>query len=256
MATFGFIITRHVNSEKTNKYWNRCISRIKFYYPNNKIIIIDDNSNYSFVNKTCNDDNVEYIQSEFKGRGELLPFYYYHNNKWFDKAVIIHDSIFFHSRIPFGKINIPVVPLWHFISDTENLDNSMRIINGLNNNSTIKKMLNKNHRNELKVLGRNNDWNGCFGIQCMITHDCLKQLQSKFNLLNLVHYIHNRPDRCCFERIFACMIYSQYSQLKKCPSLFGNILTYLRFGYSYEQYINDVNNKHIHRPIIKVWTGR
>ena len=25
--SYGFIITRHVNSEKTNNYWNRCIKK-------------------------------------------------------------------------------------------------------------------------------------------------------------------------------------------------------------------------------------
>ena len=252
--SFVFIITRHVNSEKTNRYWNRCISTIRKYYPKNKIVVIDDNSNYEFVVKLCEDENVQYVQSDFPGRGELLPYYYYYHNPWHSKAVIIHDSIFFHSCIPFGKINLPVCPLWHFTADTENVDNSMRIIHGLKNSGIIRKML-KNDVS-VKILGKSTEWHGCFGIQTMITHECVKNLQDKFNFLNLIHYIHNRPDRCCFERIFACMIYSQYPSLKTCPSLFGSIFNYLHFGYSYEQYINDVNNRTINKPVIKVWTGR
>jgi len=252
--SFVFIITRHVNSEKTNRYWNRCISTIRIYYPKNKIVVIDDNSNYEFVVKMCEDDNVQYVQSEFPGRGELLPYIYYCNNPWHSKAVIIHDSIFFHSCIPFGKINLPVCPLWHFTPDTENVDNSMRIIHGLKNGGILRKML-KNDPS-VKILGKTHEWNGCFGIQSMITHECVQHLQNKFNFLNLVNYIHNRPDRCCFERIFACMIYSEYPALKKCPSIFGSIFNYLHFGYSYEEYINDVNNRKINKPLIKVWTGR
>ena len=42
---YGFIITRHVNSEKTNKYWNNAIICIRTFYPQKKIVIIDDNSN-------------------------------------------------------------------------------------------------------------------------------------------------------------------------------------------------------------------
>jgi hypothetical protein len=259
MSSFGFIITRHVNSERSNKYWNRCISTIRLYYPKHKIILIDDNSNYDFVVKNCDDTNVEYIQSEFPGRGELLPFYYYFHNKWFDKAVIIHDSMFFHTRVPFGAINLPVIPLWNFISDDENINNSIRITNGLNNKSIVQQLLNNsknNNNNQVKLLTRKVNWNGCFGIMCVITHDCLNHLQSTFNYLNLVHYIKTKQDRCCLERIFACMIHSQYSHLKAFPSLFGNIFNYLRFGYSYEEYINDVKNRNIHRPIIKVWSGR
>ena len=40
---FGFIITRHVNSVKTNNYWNHCVKLIRTFYPLRKIIIIDDN---------------------------------------------------------------------------------------------------------------------------------------------------------------------------------------------------------------------
>ena len=38
--TYGFIITRHVNSEQTNKYWNHNIKLIRTHYPFKKIIII------------------------------------------------------------------------------------------------------------------------------------------------------------------------------------------------------------------------
>ena len=41
--TLGFIILRNVNSELTNKYWIHCYNCIRKYYPENKIIIIDDN---------------------------------------------------------------------------------------------------------------------------------------------------------------------------------------------------------------------
>ena len=95
---YGFIITRHVNSEKTNMYWNRCVRCIRTFYPLKKIVIIDDNSDQSFVKDEFNYRNVIHIQSEFPGRGELLPYYYFHKNKFFENAVIIHDSVFFHER--------------------------------------------------------------------------------------------------------------------------------------------------------------
>ena len=49
VSKYGFIITRHVNSEITNKYWNHAIRCIRRFYPYRKIIIIDDNSNQLFV---------------------------------------------------------------------------------------------------------------------------------------------------------------------------------------------------------------
>ena len=46
---YGFIISRHVNSEKTNKYWNNCVKCLRHLYPFKKIVIIDDNSNYNML---------------------------------------------------------------------------------------------------------------------------------------------------------------------------------------------------------------
>ena len=104
MDLFGFIITRHVNSEKTNMYWNRCVKCIKTFYPYKKIIIIDDNSNEQFLKADVDYINVTTIQSEFKGRGELLAYYYYIKNKFFENAVIVHDSVFFHKRVNFERL--------------------------------------------------------------------------------------------------------------------------------------------------------
>ena len=47
----GFIILRHVNSEDTNKYWITCYDKIREFYPENKIMLIDDNSNYTYISK-------------------------------------------------------------------------------------------------------------------------------------------------------------------------------------------------------------
>ena len=99
--SYGFIITRHVNSQQTNEYWNHCVKLIRTYYPLRKIIIIDDNSNYNFVKSYHEYKNVKIIQSEYPGRGELLPYVYFLKNKWFENAVIIHDSLFFHKHIHF-----------------------------------------------------------------------------------------------------------------------------------------------------------
>ena len=79
---FGFIMTRHVNSEKTNNYWNNSIRCIRRFYPDTKIIIIDDNSNYEFVKADYEYKNIEIIQSEYKGRGELLPYFYFYKNRY------------------------------------------------------------------------------------------------------------------------------------------------------------------------------
>ena len=66
MNSFGFIITRHVNSELTNQYWNHSVKLINTFYPETKIVIIDDNSNIDFVKAEFEYKNLEIIKSEFK----------------------------------------------------------------------------------------------------------------------------------------------------------------------------------------------
>lgn len=252
---YGFIITRHVNSEITNNYWNQCVRCIRKFYPLRKIVIIDDNSNYNFVKADYEYKNVEIVQSEFHKRGEFLPYYYYYHRKWFNNAVIIHDSIFIHKRIPFEKFDkIKVLPLWHFEADTENVGNSLRIISELKNYHFLRKKLLLND-----VFIRNSDkWYGCFGVQSYINHDFLHYIFNKYNMSSLINKVHCRPDRCCLERIFGLIFSSESPFTRKMKSMFGSIQVYVNnFSYTFDNYKHDLLvKKKLPHYIIKVWSGR
>lgn len=254
MDNYGFILTRHVNSEKTNKYWNNCVQCIRRFYPFKKIIIIDDNSNYSFVKSDFDYKNIEIIQSEFPGRGELLPYYYFFKKHFFQNAIILHDSVFFHKKILFEKLgNIKVLPLWHFNNDTENINQILNITEILNNKFLIQKKLSITN----KILGFNQDkWYGCFGVQSYINHGFLSNIMNKYNLCNLLKIIRNRSDRCCLERIFGIIFALENPIILKQKSLLGDIFGFQKWGYSYEAYEKDKKEKKIPNYIVKVWTGR
>ena len=246
MESYGFIITRHVNSEKTNKYWNKCVRCIRAFY---------DNSNQSFIKADFQYSNIEIIQSEFHGRGELLPYYYFYKNQFFDNAVIIHDSIFFHKRINFEKlVGVKVLPLWHFEADKENINKTIIISNKLKNQIEIQKKLSLNDN----VLGLNHPkWYGCFGVQSFINYNFLKYIEKKYNIFNLLSIVKNRQDRCCLERIFGAIFYTEENHnLTKMKSLFGNIFNNQKWTYTFDEYENDVNQKKISKVVIKVFTGR
>lgn len=254
--TYGFIITRHVNSEQTNKYWNQCIKLIRTHYPLKKIIVIDDNSDYNFVKADHDYKNTEFIQSEYPKRGELLPYIYYLRHQWFDNAIILHDSVFIHKRIPFEKIKIPVLPLWHHTYDKEYLDNLLRISNYLKNNFYLKQKL---QGSEVNILGMNTDdkFNLCFGAQSYINLNFLKKIETKYQLSNLVNCIKCRKDRCGLERIIGLLFFMEYPGIRYIGSLFGNIMNHHRsFHYDYNQYLHDFQNKIAREKFVKVWTGR
>ena len=252
--SFGFIITRHVNSVKTNKYWNHCVKLIRTFYPLTKIIIIDDNSNYEYVIPEFNYINLDIIQSEFTGRGELLPYYYYLKHKFFDNAIIIHDSVFIHKRIPFEKFNgINVLPLWFFHSDKENMENTKRIAKNLKNNTSILNKISK----EMYLLGINSDkWYGCFGVQSYINLGFLEQIENKYGITKLLLHVTCRADRCSLERIFGIIFFTESPNLFHNKSLFGDIMKYQKWGYSYDDYIINLKKGNIPRNVVKIRTGR
>jgi hypothetical protein len=252
---YGFIITRHVNSEKTNKYWNRCIRCIRKFYPLKKIVVIDDNSNQDFVKAEFEYKNVEFIQSEYPGRGELLPYYYFYKRRFFNNAVIIHDSVFFHQRIDFDRIRTKAIPLWHFNSDKENVDNTIRLASVLQNSNDLIKQLNNT---DIQVLGfKKDNWYGCFGGQSYISYGFLSRMQSKYSLFNLLDVVKNRSDRCCLERILGVIFFNNQKNLYLIQSLLGNIMTYSVWGTTFDQYCKILEEKKASPlPLVKVWSGR
>ena len=253
MNSFGFIITRHVNSETTNKYWNHAVKLLRTYYPYRKIVIIDDNSNQELVKSEHEYKNIEIIQSAFPGRGELLPYYYFIKNKFFDNAVIIHDSVFFHTRFNFDLLkNIDVIPLWFFYSDKENISNTIKISNSLKNRREIQEKL-SNNGIEMMVKSK---WYGCFGVQSYINHDFLLRIEAKYGITNMIGRVECRADRCCLERIMGCIFFTENTKILKKKSLFGNIIQYQKWGYNYDQYEANLKKGTIPRRVVKVWTGR
>jgi len=231
----GFIILRHVNNTFTDKYWKVSYKAIRKNYPENNIMIIDDNSNYNFVDthyeKTLYKTQI--INSEYHKRGELLPYYYYLHNKFADIAVIIHDSVFINKHIDFNVNKYKL--LWEFEHNTwDNTNDEIKLLQYLNNSNEL-----------LDFYNKKNLWKGCFGAMSIITHDFLHEINNKYDLSKLLPHITNRSDRMCFERIIACIL--QKNSKKEC--LLGNIHKYCKWG------VNPYNmDKKL--PVIKVWTGR
>ena len=253
VSDYGFIISRHVTCSKTNKYWNNAVISIRTLYPLRKIVIIDDNSNQSFVKAFFNYKNVTIINSEYEKRGELLPYYYFYKYKFFKNAVIIHDSVFIRRRIAFEKIiGKSVIPLWHFDADRENLNESRVLIQRLKNNTEIAEMLLLNN----SFLSYNKKWVGCFGVQSFINLGFLEHIENKYNLSNLLYSVKCRADRCALERIFGIIFCIESKDLYRNKSILGHIHKYSKWGYTFEEFVRDRSKKRIFHPVVKVWTGQ
>ena len=231
-STIGFIILRHVNSEKTNLYWQLCYDSIRKFYPENDIIMIDDNSNYAYItNKELY--KVKIIQSEYPGRGELLPYYYYLSNKLFDIAFIIHDSVFIQKHLDLHVDKYKIT--WDFEHKWDIIPYETMMINLFKDENLLNFYQNKSL------------WVGCFGGMTTITYDFLMQVNNKYNLRLLLDVILTRTKRKCFERVFACLLQIEAPQ----TTMLGNIHKYIRWGTTYHD-----RHKYPDHPLLKVWTGR
>ena len=232
MNEIGFIILRHVNNKLTNNFWNLSYDCIRKHYPENLILIIDDNSNYKYVTKRIL-YKTTIIKSDYHGRGELLPYYYYLHNKLFDTAVIIHDSVFINKHL---NLNVNKYKfIWEFEHHWDQIEDETKMIKLFNDTELLNFYKNKNL------------WKVCFGGMSIITHDYLKYVNNKYDISKLLDHVLTRYNRCSFERVIACLL--QCNEPKE--TLLGNIHKYCKWGISFNE---KYNYKHL--PITKVWTGR
>lgn len=213
---FGFIIIRYVVDEKTNNFWIECYKSIRKFY-NNKIVIIDDNSNKNFLTD-IKLENTIIVNSEFPKRGEYLPYYYYYHNKYFDRAVVFHDGIIVKNYFNYGNIKgyNSYTKLFHFNNHCYKLDLNYfkSYCENIKEGNDILKYHNTNIHNLY----------GCFGIMYIIDHDFLVKIQEKYNILNLVNIIDTRLKRQSLERFFATLFrkYCIDENIYTLESLFGD----------------------------------
>lgn len=247
--TLGFIIIRHVNSKITDYYWKECYFSIRKFY-NSPILIIDDSSNVNYLNENILLTNCTVIyDKEYTGRGEFLPYYYFHLLKPFDTAVILHDSMFIQSPISFElHPNEPFRFLWsipHYY-DNDIITQIHSLINSFPNNNDL-----------LHFYGEKTRWHGSFGVSMILNWSYLDEINKKCKLFDsLLPKIINKDFRCGLERIIGLIFYYYYPFTPS--SQFGCISNYTSHGIlKWDTRFTDYLTKdYSHYPIVKVWTGR
>jgi hypothetical protein len=224
IKTFGFIMIRYVNSVETNNSWIRCYNSIRQFY-NNMIIIIDDNSDINFLTNHPT-INTRIINSEFHKRGEFLPYYYYIKNKFFYRAVVLHDSMTIKKYYDFMNINIRngnkiikysnYTRLFSFPNNAyrTDIEHFKEMCNYIKNGDLVYKYHNMNI----------NNLNGCFGVCYVIDYEFLNNVQKKYNIINLINFIDTRRKRMSLERFLSCLFeYIRGKSFITPIDLFGSI---------------------------------
>lgn len=251
---FGFILTRCVRSKEDNQIWKNCYKSIRRFYKE-KILIITDGSVKELIDEMPL-ENVQLIDSEFPGAGELLPYYYFHKLKPFKKAVCMQDSMWFLKKFDFKHYHLKdVVFLWDFPSTNRHFPEK---------EIELAKLIDdKIHHKKVLKLYETNDWKSSFGVCSFMTLDFVNKLEKKFHMLDLVHILNKeRTYRHSFERIFGVLCYLLSDSIKHKPSIFGTAIfetsTTMKPVWELKE-LDDYNmndNIRVNPDMIKLFRGR
>lgn len=214
--TTGFIIPSYIASEKHLDILREGIRKIRLYhdYP---IVIINDHSPIDISALSRDFNNVTIELSLMKARGEMNPYLHYYVNKYFDTAIIIHDSMHLKKKLE----NIDKITdfkfiryftnhrlHWAFIPEPQTDYNKRFAIK--NHDDLVFRLIekikdkNKSFYDFCKgIYYKKDEWIGCFGIQSIMSWNFLNELQAKTNVLDLMEFMKDRRDRMAMESIFA-----------------------------------------------------
>jgi len=247
--SYVFVILRHIRQPKDNDLWISSYNSIRKYYTN-KIIIIDDNSMINTVNGKLYE--TEIIQSEFAGAGEVLPFYYFLQQKWADVMIFLHDSMFINRPFKDDELDQDVKYHWYF--KTNGLDDQRKIKNYL--------QLLSHHKDLVDFYtDPNSSWRGVYGATLIIPYNIVSYLEEKYNIFTtLAMTIKSRKDRETFERVLGILLCYEGSVNGENCSNFGDILKYPDAFDSENNNVDTashiVTQRGYNTAILKVWRGR
>ena len=192
-------------NKSINKAWVECYNSIRKFYKN-KIMIIDDNSNKEFLSD-INLENTIIIESSFKGRGEILPYYYFLKYKFCNKLFVMHDSMILRKKIDFSKFK-----------DFKNFTRVFSFPNACYK-IDIKYFKDfcecvKRGDNILKYHNENkNRLIGCFGVCYFIDYDFLEFIERKYSISDLTKIVDNRDKRKLLKDFY--LVYLRWNIIQK-----------------------------------------
>jgi hypothetical protein len=276
----GIIMIRHITDDETSMYWRYCVRSIRVNHPEVPIVIIDDDSNSTFLTDALKKEEAglykcRVIYSIYKKQGEFLPYYYFYlyQNNWFENALIIHDSVFFTQPLTNLDVVFDILDkhgflfLWHFEYLYDDVADEVKLITALKNENEVLET----------VYYDRSMWSGCFGSMAFVSYAFTVKMFETYALSNLLHEITTRRNRMSFERLIACtMIHaairedasknkSQEKSYYKMHSYLGCIHDYCKWGLRFHEIKDEIiaalepnqSKKNSSQfPLIKVWSGR
>jgi len=246
--SYVFVILRHLRTAQDNMLWTEAYQSIRTYYTN-RIIIIDDNSQVNTFNGSL--VNTEVLESEYRGAGEILPYYYFFQYKWADRMIILHDSMSLQRPFRPSELEGEIRFHWHFSMKEKAYHTKIAL--------QFSSM--RQHQGLLAFLNdESSQWRGCFGGAACVSYDAVEHLEKKYGFFStLVLAIKTRKDREAFERMLgAVTFFEKMVEMETC-STFGDIIRYpgaFTENRNKEATARQIQEANYDTAILKLWRGR
>lgn len=241
---FGILIPASIRHQNQYDWLNQIIIQLSTLYPSAPVVVIDDGSTSPL---NLNLPNVTVIKPDtYKGAGEMLPYYLLWNNRWFKKALIIHDNVYLKRQIDIDGIN-DVRFLKTAINHREHWHINLAPITDYNKKHGIynhddeildflKRAYKPDHpfyQHAMDIYHDKNAWVVCFGCQSVITLDFLDRLHKSTDILNVMPLVTTRRERMVMESLMgiACIYMGLPIEHSSCCGYWLNMIGDSEKGY-------------------------
>lgn len=227
---FCFILSLCVRNKLHLNQFIRCVESLKNHHKDNKIIIINGSIDeflpniYEFIK---NYENIDLVKSLEKGSEDQQVFkIILDQSDEITHYFILQDSMILCEKMVDIELIKDVKFLWHFTNHIHHWDTILEPeceYNTKNNIIThtdlIRFILKRDYFNNksfldysLEKLNNKHEWCGCFGNCCIITKECVKNLNNKTGFADIFIKSTSNRDRRANESIFALLCHYYYNK--------------------------------------------
>jgi len=215
--TTGFIVASCLRSDDHLGCLIRCLYCIRALHPDQGIVVIVDFSSvYALVQKAIETNPSVIFEYGTEGiPADMLFLKYFRDKKYFARAVLLQDSMILKKPIDTCGVN-DVQYLWHFTNhrvhwniisepdDDFNRANNINVHDDLNMYIINNIIQSVGFRDYCKyIYFRKDEWCGCFGTCCILTHDFLAKLDAATDIIHIQLQMKTNRLRRAIESIFS-----------------------------------------------------
>lgn len=249
-STFGFIVSSCIIGIDHLLALKKCIESIRKNHDNTIVLVVSYSSTIKdFQPYLTNYKNIIVETYEENTPGDMKVYDFFLKNKYFDKAIFLHDSMSINE--PFTDINTisDVKYLWHFTNHRvhweiiEEEQTEIAIKNNIkNHDDLIKYLLNTYAEAEfrdyaIEYLYKKDNWVGCFGNLTIMDYSFLVKMNNKTNIVYILNNMTSGRFRRASESIFS--LACQYSIGDEIHDSYDGLY------YDGKNYSNNRKSKHI-----------